>query len=56
MTAMMILENAARCLRATYPGAADRCAGLIEAYAIKAGVTLAEAERRAILLDRAIHA
>ena len=56
MTAMMILENAARCLRANYPGAADRCAGLIEAYAIKAGVTLAEAERRVILLDRAIHA
>jgi hypothetical protein len=56
MTAMMMLENAARCLRATYPGAADRCAGLIEAYAIKAGVTLAEAERRVILLDRAIHA
>ena len=56
MTAMMILENAARCLRATYPGAADRCAGLIEAYAIKAGVTLAEAERRVILLDRAINA
>jgi hypothetical protein len=56
MTAMMILENAARCLRATYPGAADRCAGLIEAYAIKAGVTLAEAERRVIMLDRAIHA
>ncbi len=56
MTAMMILENAARTLRANYPGAADRCAGLIEAYAIKAGVSLAEAERRAILLDRAIHA
>ncbi len=56
MTAMMMLENAARCLRATYPGAADRCAGLIEAYAIKAGVTLAEAERRVIMLDRAIHA
>jgi len=56
MTELMILENAARTMRATYPGAADRCAGLIEAYAIKAGVSLAEAERRAILLDRAIHA
>ncbi len=56
MSAMMLLENAARTLRANYPGAAERCAGLIEAYAIKAGVSLAEAERRAIMLDRAINA
>jgi hypothetical protein len=56
MSAKMILENAARLLRASYPGAADRCAGLIEAYAIKAGVSLAEAERRAVSLDIAMHA
>ncbi len=55
MTAKMIIENAARTLRANYPGAADRCAGLIEAYAIKAGVSLAEAERRAIMLDCALN-
>ena len=55
MTAKMILENAARTLRANYPGAADRCAGLIEAYAIKAGVSLAEAECRAIMLDCALN-
>jgi len=51
MPANMILENAARLLRASYPGAAERCAGLIEAYAIKAGITIAEAEQRAVLLD-----
>jgi hypothetical protein len=55
MSAKMILENAARLLRANYEGAAERCAGLIEAYAIKAGVSLAEAERRAIMLDCALN-
>jgi hypothetical protein len=47
MSSTMILQNAARILRASYPGAAERCAGLIERYAIAEGITMAEAERRA---------
>jgi hypothetical protein len=47
MSSTMILQNAARILRASYPGAAERCAGLIETYAIREGITMAEAERRA---------
>lgn len=50
MSSTMILQNAARILRASYPGAAERCAGLIERYAIAEGITMAEAERRATAL------